>query len=94
MASRPRWWRFALAFKMLRPAWRGSMMSTGTWTACETVCGICLGSLTTRLAACGPDVRKARRTTRWRVRALGDTLTGYAPCRTVWVSWRPKRHAA
>ncbi|KAE8879783.1 hypothetical protein PF003_g36106 [Phytophthora fragariae] len=30
---------------MRRPAWRGSRMSDGTWTVCETACGICLGSL-------------------------------------------------
>ncbi|KAE8998805.1 hypothetical protein PR002_g18635 [Phytophthora rubi] len=63
---------------MRRPAWRGSRMSAGTWTFCESACGICLGSLTRRLSTCGPDVRKARRTTPWRVRAWSGTLTGFA----------------
>ncbi|KAE8973466.1 hypothetical protein PR002_g26194 [Phytophthora rubi] len=71
---------------MWRSAW--------TWTVCETACGIFLGSLTTRLAAYGPDVHKARRTTRWRVRAWSGTLTRLAPCTTVWVAWRPKRNTA
>ncbi|KAE8996079.1 hypothetical protein PR003_g18699 [Phytophthora rubi] len=69
-------------------------MSTGTWTFCAIACGICLGSLTRRLSACGSDVRKARRTTPWRARAWSGTLTRFAPCTTVWVAWRPRRHAA
>ncbi|KAE9112002.1 hypothetical protein PF010_g10607 [Phytophthora fragariae] len=94
MASGPKWWRFALASKMRRPAWRTSRMSAGTWTSCVTACGSCLGCWTKRLKAYRPGAREARRTTRRCARSWSGTLTGFVPCTTAWGAWRPKRHAA
>ncbi|KAE8981176.1 hypothetical protein PR001_g24073 [Phytophthora rubi] len=94
MVSGPRWWRFALASKMRRPAWRNSRMSEKAWTACGTASGVCLGSLVVTLTACVADVRKARRTTSGYARAWRGTSTGSVICTTVSVTWRRERLAA
>ncbi|KAE8976834.1 hypothetical protein PR001_g25303 [Phytophthora rubi] len=48
----------------------------------------------TMLTACGPDVRKARRTASGHARAWRGTLTGSAFCTIVWAAWTYRRDPA